>query len=922
LTVGRLTGGFAWVAPGPIARRAREGPPPKLSFAVAALELRSAGASCASADALATRGVGLAALGDLDRAIVTLEEAIALDASRAAWWSDLAAIRLTRAVRDGHALELPQALEDSSEALARDPSLREASFNRALALTRLGLRHPAADAWSTYLSQEVDPAWRAEAATERAAIAASPEPDAQSWREQLLDQLLPEWASSGAVERRRIESTLPDVLGNARPLFHESAAAGYRHYGVARRHYAGGQLRSARHEFAIAVSQLPAGNRVAGWASYYVAVVDYLAQDLDKSLARLDAIRHHLAMRKDVALQGHVGWLRGMALVLRGQHREALVEYRAASENLRTAGEHANAAFVAGLLAEEMDWLGDPDGAWESRLQALRSAPRSGTLLSAAGIARMNNWLYLARAIQTQAVKTASGNSRDLADSLRAMALTSADLGDRDEACETIEQAEQALAGATDAYTARQHAELDAARAESRCGGAASAMAAATRAITFFARSAVVRLPDVYASRAALHRRAGRTREAAIDLEAALADLEAEAQHAPRLSVRASFGEPVRRVTNELVSLRLDGGEIAGALAAADRSRSLELRSRIEPLSVAQIEDLPRRIGPNLTVLFFQQEPDRLLRWHIAAEGVRYSAVGITADDLAAKIGAFTRNPSNGVLATELRDVIFDEEPSERVVIIPDGALHVLPFAMTAGWSRPFAIEETTLSLAPSLAWVASRARKEGALERTTIVANPAIDRAAFPRLPDLPGAAAEGARIAGEYPRAITIAGENATHEAVVRALVSSQVVHFAGHALFNEISPAQSQLVVADSASRPLTAQTLALLDLRGSRLVVLAACEAASGRVTAAEGPLGLARALVSAGTESVVGSLWAVDDSAAARLFPEFHARLRRTADPATALRESQLSLLRSQSPALSDPRAWGGFLVVYAPPLTP
>jgi CHAT domain-containing protein len=106
-------------------------------------------------------------------------------------------------------------------------------------------------------------------------------------------------------------------------------------------------------------------------------------------------------------------------------------------------------------------------------------------------------------------------------------------------------------------------------------------------------------------------------------------------------------------------------------------------------------------------------------------------------------------------------------------------------------------------------------------------------------------------------------------------------------------------------------LTALEVAGLDLRGTRLVVLSACGTGLGEVKNGEGVLGLRRALVLAGSESQVMSLWPVTDEGAKELMIDYYRALRRGEGRSEGLRQVQLRMLRSKQ--WRHPFYWAAFI---------
>src|SRR5215472_8560592 len=108
-------------------------------------------------------------------------------------------------------------------------------------------------------------------------------------------------------------------------------------------------------------------------------------------------------------------------------------------------------------------------------------------------------------------------------------------------------------------------------------------------------------------------------------------------------------------------------------------------------------------------------------------------------------------------------------------------------------------------------------------------------------------------------------------------------------------------------------LTAAEVAQMDLRGTQLVVLSACETGVGDVQNGEGVYGLRRALVLAGAETQVASLWKVADDATKDLMVEYYERLLKGEGRSAALREAQRTMLNST--ARSHPYYWAAFVPI-------
>jgi CHAT domain-containing protein len=107
--------------------------------------------------------------------------------------------------------------------------------------------------------------------------------------------------------------------------------------------------------------------------------------------------------------------------------------------------------------------------------------------------------------------------------------------------------------------------------------------------------------------------------------------------------------------------------------------------------------------------------------------------------------------------------------------------------------------------------------------------------------------------------------------------------------------------------------TALEAAQLDLHGTELVVLSACDTGIGEVLNGEGVYGLRRALVLAGAQTQVTSLWKVSDEATRILMVDFYKRLLAGEGRSEALRHAQQNLMAD--PKYAHPYYWASFVPI-------
>lgn len=243
----------------------------------------------------------------------------------------------------------------------------------------------------------------------------------------------------------------------------------------------------------------------------------------------------------------------------------------------------------------------------------------------------------------------------------------------------------------------------------------------------------------------------------------------------------------------------------------------------------------------------------------------------------------------------------------KRLLILPHRSLFHLPFAALYDARRKrYLIERWIVQLAPSatiLAWCQQRP-SAGASCHSLLVGYPGEPlKPAY-----LPAVEQELAAVANLLPHTSVLFGKDATAQKLMKQAPGHAILHIAGHAYYNSSTPLESGMPLA--GGRWLRASDLYLRygHISGAT-VVLSGCETARGRPTGGD-ILGLTSAFLYAGAVGIVAGLWRIDDNATATLMVAFYRHLADGADTANALRQAQLTLLKSKS--YQAPYFWAPF----------
>lgn len=272
----------------------------------------------------------------------------------------------------------------------------------------------------------------------------------------------------------------------------------------------------------------------------------------------------------------------------------------------------------------------------------------------------------------------------------------------------------------------------------------------------------------------------------------------------------------------------------------------------------------------------------------------------------------------DAVLPPKLRDAL-RASGAKRLVLIPDGALHKLPFEallLSAETSPKYALDELPpVCYAPSLAVlgvVLARPRADAGEPSLLTVGDPAYPDVAG-ALPRLPYTATESRKVRQFFPAARVTALEqaDATEAKVVAALPGKRFVHLAAHGFADEaFGNAFAAVALTPVGREPgndgfLTLHEISRLSLTGCELTVLSACVTNVGPQRPLEAGVTLAGAFLGAGSRGVMASCWSVDDRATAEMMAAFFGAVR----PGKANGESYPKALRNARLAVRGKPGW-------------
>jgi CHAT domain-containing protein len=379
---------------------------------------------------------------------------------------------------------------------------------------------------------------------------------------------------------------------------------------------------------------------------------------------------------------------------------------------------------------------------------------------------------------------------------------------------------------------------------------------------------------------------------------------------------------------------------ISGAIYTAELSLPLDTLAKKTITHPVHLVELQHTLGPGtLLIEYVLAEPSSyaFAITHKSVKAYRLPAKSIIEADAThyrEEIRSRREDKSLGhKLFSELLLPIPEYSRKAALVIIPDGSLHLLPFSALVDGTG-YVLASHTVDVNPSstvYSLLSRRVEKEQAVTmpyigvaawtQATDNRNPIIRAVTGPQrsqLVSLPDSKLEVESIAQDLPKPSTILeGANAT-EGNFKSLPldSTDVIHLALHGYADLDYPERSALIFAPDPNGREDG-LLQLREIRGlhlkAKLVTLSACDTGVGPVGEA-GVDNIVNAFIEAGADSVVSTLWELDDSTTEHLMTDFYGQLAGHKQKTDALRAAQLNLMHDGL----LPYFWASFQIVGDP----
>lgn len=349
--------------------------------------------------------------------------------------------------------------------------------------------------------------------------------------------------------------------------------------------------------------------------------------------------------------------------------------------------------------------------------------------------------------------------------------------------------------------------------------------------------------------------------------------------------------------------------------------------AEVRALAVPSSSEVQRALPPGVALAEYVVSEDGIAIFLINSRELRATTVPIRWADLRSRVELLrdlvSRESRNDwrLPAENLRRLLIEPLEKEgwlagvkRLYIVPHGILHYVPFAVLArkeNGGHQLLLEQFEIAYLPAAATLTHRRANDTATGSLLALA---------PQRSQLKFAQQEVAALGQVFPKErLLLTGLRATESAFKEKSGEYRFLHLATHGYFNKMNPLLSGLELEADARNDGRLEVHEILALRlRAELVTLSACETALGSGYFSEIPsgddlVGLTRAVLFAGSPSVLATLWEVNDRSTLSLMRDFYGRLK-NGGKALSLAHAQREM-RRRGGRYAHPFFWAPFVMV-------
>ena len=414
--------------------------------------------------------------------------------------------------------------------------------------------------------------------------------------------------------------------------------------------------------------------------------------------------------------------------------------------------------------------------------------------------------------------------------------------------------------------------------------------------------------------------------------------------------LKADFLADKRDVYDALIEILLERNDAAGAFEFMERSRARVFQDRFFGAKLSPdaltLRSIQARLGPQTALIEFWAGSDGVAVVWVTREAAGISQTHFSAAEMDALQRFVTNLPEN--LSSDWqkdfqkisnmlpKDVVpFAQGRYSHVLIVPDGFLSLLPVELLPTSSGQLLLESRDVTYMPSAVLLLRAAMQNASSTRLPWqqqlvgFGDPAVIGGGESSLTSAARGEISGSLPAsGEEIRGIArmsagrsklfLGPEDRKQTFFASAHSGAALLHVSTHAVADMDDPERSRLLFSpDEPGQPnnyLFLKELYDLDLRGTSLATLSACDTERGRLVPGEGIQAFSRALLAAGSRSALTTLWRVPDEPTSQFMQHFYFYLlKKHQSKAEALRLTKLEFLHSGT-ELSHPRYWAAFVL--------